>query len=234
MSSIALSFFSVAARFTSDDRIFFVKEAEKLGLKFQRRFPKKHKQLHAPKIHDDFSGTLESDEEILSQPTKGERSPTQSETKEEYPLSAQPEELQYTNAAIQIKQFEPTFIKFRYIGHRETDSTECRVQTAKIYKTSKETLHWNTRIVHYAAQNKEYCIKGLEPVTDYVLRLSFRTKEGKWSNWIDKKQFTTPLFTGWTIWNYIGFNRAYLFRYSFRMCDVFSRLMILALVWCVL
>eukprot|EP01083_Nonionella_stella_P064183 167058_1 len=39
MSSIALSFFSVAARFTADDRIFFVEDAERLGLRLQRRFP---------------------------------------------------------------------------------------------------------------------------------------------------------------------------------------------------
>lgn len=39
------------------------------------------------------------------------------------------------------------------------------------------------------------------------------------------------LFAWWKFWNHIGFNRAYLFRYGFRMCDVFSRLMILALIW---
>eukprot|EP01083_Nonionella_stella_P172955 595077_1 len=243
MSSIALSFFSVAARFTSDDRIFFVKEAEKLGLRWQRRFPKKDKMtpLKTPKIHDS-NGSIEDDEEILDQPdrsaratAKGETSPALSEAKEEYPLN-KTQAAQYSNPSIQIKRYEPTFIKFRYTHSADahtTEMTECRVQTAKIYD-SDDTFHWNTRIVHYDPRSNEYCVKGLEPVTDYILRLSFRAKQGKWTDWTDKTQFTTPLFTGWAVWHYIGFNRAYLFRYSFRMCDVFSRLMILSLVWCVL
>eukprot|EP01083_Nonionella_stella_P185300 675405_1 len=248
MSSIALSFFSVAARFTSDDRIFFVKDAERLGLKYQRRFPKKKKPQHESHKHDDADSDsdTEDDEEILNQTdlhhtpsTKGEasRSVTPSEPKEDREAS-----LQDTNPNIQIKRYEPTFINFRYDhGSDGPDGSviTCRAQTAKLNKNKnkKDVLHWNTRTVHYAPRSNQYSIKGLEPATEYVLRLSFRAEaaeQGKWTDWTENTLFTTPYFTGWTIWNYIGFNRAYLFRYSFRMCDVFSRLMILALVWCVL
>eukprot|EP01083_Nonionella_stella_P107215 310315_1 len=248
MSSIALSFFSVAARFTSDDRIFFVKDAERLGLKYQRRFPKKKKPQHESHKHDDADSDSEAedDEEILNQTdlhhtpsTKGEasRSVTPSEPKEDREAS-----LQDTNPNIQIKRYEPTFINFRYDhGSDGPDGSviTCRAQTAKLNKNKnkKDVLHWNTRTVHYAPRSNQYSIKGLEPATEYVLRLSFRAEaaeQGKWTDWTENTLFTTPYFTGWTIWNYIGFNRAYLFRYSFRMCDVFSRLMILALVWSVL
>eukprot|EP01083_Nonionella_stella_P172954 595075_1 len=153
MSSIALSFFSVAARFTSDDRIFFVKEAEKLGLRFQRRFPKKDKpqDSKAPKIHDDTGSPMhmEEDEEILNETgtdvysretTKGETSPAL-DAKQPSLSSKQVDDVEYTNPSIQINQSEPTFIKFRYIHDMDAmdaPSTECRVQTAKIYPNSNE------------------------------------------------------------------------------------------------
>ena len=50
----------------------------------------------------------------------------------------------------------------------------------------------------------------------------------------DVEELYEYLWSKWAFWNHIGFNRAYLFRYGFRMCDVFSRLMIMALIWCTL
>eukprot|EP01083_Nonionella_stella_P150702 480485_1 len=253
MSSIALSFFSVAARFTSDDRIFFVKEAERLGLKFQRRFPKK--TLTYAKLDDDDDEEededLEEEDEELNKPDFG-RATTASpkskskgqfeslDAKEDYGPQSEQEtgRVRDTNPNIQIRQYEPRLIKFRYLAHRTGNHPQyakCKYAIAKIYKKSTDdTLQWIPKIVDYDTRNNEYTIKGLESATDYAIRLSFRTEQGKWTKWTDKKVLKTPLFTRWKFWNYLGFNRAYLFRYSFRMCDVFSRLMILALVWCVL
>eukprot|EP01083_Nonionella_stella_P148545 470394_1 len=193
MSSIALSFFSVAARFTSDDRIFFVEEAEKLGLKRQKRFPTKDKPQHfkAPKVagHEDImtNSDTEDDEETWNgsdlyphQTTKAETSPTPSEAKEEDPPTKQVAEVEDINPSIQITHYDPTFIKFVYNHDKDTQYTEYRVQTAKIHNNSNDALLWNTRIMHYTPRSKEYCIKGLEPVTDYVFRMSFGTKQGKW------------------------------------------------------
>ena len=50
----------------------------------------------------------------------------------------------------------------------------------------------------------------------------------------DEDAVITYLWSKWKVWKHIQFNRAYLFRYGFRICDVISRLMILALIWCTL
>eukprot|EP01083_Nonionella_stella_P243104 847403_1 len=245
MSSIALSFFSVAARFTADDRIFFVEDAERLGLRLQRRFPRKIEkpQTKQRKMNENTNNTsdTEGEEELLNETDVYPKQLTREDGSRflvpSKSIDPEDEVKEYNNPSIQITRYEPTFIKFRYVDETvqfDPQSTEYRVQTAKIYKDKKDDVfHWNTRMVRYAPRTKQFCIKGLEPSTEYVMRLRFRTEEGRWAE-TDKHQFMTPLFTGWAVWNYMGFNRAYLFRYSFRMCDVFSRLMILALVWSVL
>ncbi len=66
-----------------------------------------------------------------------------------------------------------------------------------------------------------------------MVRLCHKTGK-KYDEYSEPKMLETLLFRRWKIWNCLGYNRAYLFSYSFRMCDVFSRLMILPLIWCVL
>eukprot|EP01083_Nonionella_stella_P318673 1165992_1 len=137
ISSIILSFFSVAARFTSDDKIFFNENAEGLGLQWRKRTQKKGK-----KVADDLLRGLSTST----------------------------------------------------VNREQTDH--------EIVVDLLDDAYDNETILTFAKQPTE--------IHD----------EDNWARW--------------KIWNHIHVNRAYLFRYSFRMCDVFSRLMIMALIWCTL
>merc|ERR1712228_943758 len=70
VSSIILSFFSVAARFTSDDKIFFNKDAEGMGLKWLK---KKHNNDDLPMSYKQkslSSPPLNSTENLNGESTK--------------------------------------------------------------------------------------------------------------------------------------------------------------------
>eukprot|EP01084_Bolivina_argentea_P067013 122137_1 len=148
ISSIILSFFSVAARFTSDDKIFFNEDAEGLGLKWKKRRKKIEAAKDEKAKDDDDTPSTKALDTIASTPdmikSDGEQAPT-------------------------------------------------AVRVGKDHDDEEELIRSDDTKPEYEVQ---------------------------WSRW--------------KAWNHISFNRAYLFRYSFRMCDVFSRLMILALIWCTL
>eukprot|EP01083_Nonionella_stella_P318674 1165999_1 len=143
VSSIILSFFSVAARFTSDDKIFFNADAEGLGLKWKKRSKNKVTNEPEPEVLSQKSMTPSSDDE-------------------------------QADHAVTVDVLD--------------DDEEINTKLTK--------NHANIEDEEVAAP------------------------DAQWPKW--------------KVWNHIGFNRAYLFRYSFRMCDVFSRLMIMALIWCTL
>eukprot|EP01083_Nonionella_stella_P185479 676423_1 len=252
MSSIVLSFFSVAARFTADDRIFFVKGAERLGLRVQRRFQKGR----APTDDDDDDDEDEPDE--LSDDEEEQKHETDTEslasdggeedasTIVEDVMPNKPK-IVNPNKLIKFKSLKPNSIKFQYL-RQPGGYTQCKIQTAKTNPQTKnktknntknktlDKINWSTKVVVYEETpnaDNVYSVEMLESGSDYTMRLKFCGKDGD-TPWTDPFTFGTPLFNRWKVWKYIGYNRAYLFRYSFRMCDVFSRLMILSLVWLVL
>eukprot|EP01083_Nonionella_stella_P211720 765192_1 len=252
MSSIVLSFFSVAARFTADDRIFFVKGAERLGLRVQRRFQKGR----APTDDDDDDDEDEPDE--LSDDEEEQKHETDTEslasdggeedasTIVEDVVPNKPK-IVNPNKLIKFKSLKPNSIKFQYL-RQPGGYTQCKIQTAKTNPQTKnktknntknktlDKINWSTKVVVYEETpnaDNVYSVEMLESGSDYTMRLKFCGKDGD-TPWTDPFTFGTPLFNRWKVWKYIGYNRAYLFRYSFRMCDVFSRLMILSLVWLVL
>eukprot|EP01083_Nonionella_stella_P021910 60625_1 len=242
MSSIVLSFFSVAARFTSDDRIFFVKGAERLGLRRQRRFEKGR----APTDDDDDedeSDESSGDEEEEQKHDIDTESLVSDGKDEDVPTTV---EDVVPNKLIKFQSLKPNSIKFQYMRQPGSfgakEYTQCKIQTIKTNPQTKnktktlDKLNWSTKIAEHEENpnaDNVYSVEMLEPGSDYMMRLKFCGEDGD-TPWTDPFTFATPLFNRWKVWNYIGYNRAYLFRYSFRMCDVFSRLMILALVWCTL
>eukprot|EP01084_Bolivina_argentea_P099215 178347_1 len=161
ISSIILSFFSVAARFTADDKIFFNSDAENLGLKWKKRKCKKSELLK-----DKNDANFEFNYEIKE------------------------------DKNIRHKSFDP--LKSSSVSGGNLAGNE-----VKVGEDSEDEDLLDKNII----ESKE------ELIADNKYEI---------------------LWSRWKMWNHIGFNRAYLFRYSFRMCDVFSRLMILALIWCTL
>eukprot|EP01083_Nonionella_stella_P176857 619998_1 len=260
MSSIVLSFFSVAARFTSDDRIFFVKGAERLGLRLQRRFEKGREPTDEDEEDDEDEEEHESDEssddeeeeqkhDIDAAKQKSQSASLAVDGEEEEALAtgmANKQNVANTNKLIKFASLKPNSIKFQYTRQHGSfgakEYTQCKIQTAKTNPNTKhkpktlDKINWSTKIVAYEEKSNAgnvYSLEMLEAGSDYMMRLKFCGKDGN-TPWTETFTFTTPLFNRWKVWNYVGYNRAYLFRYSFRMCDVFSRLMILALVWCTL
>eukprot|EP01084_Bolivina_argentea_P150833 263354_1 len=158
MSSIALSFFSVAARFTSDDKIFFNQNAEQLGIKWVKRKAKNksetNKEGESDPLLDEQKGDNNAFDRMIS------------------------ESNMQSDASIMTPTVSPKNNAIP-VGDDDIDIEELN--------TVKQNVN--------------------DIIDDF-------------------------LWARWKIWNHFGFNRAYLFRYGFRMCDVFSRLMILALIWC--
>eukprot|EP01083_Nonionella_stella_P114152 337183_1 len=280
MSSIVLSFFSVAARFTSDDRIFFVKGAERLGLRRQRRFEKVRESTDDDDDEDE-SDESSGDEEEEQKHDIDTESLVSDGKDEDVPTTV---EDVVPNKLIKFQSLKPNSIKFQYMRQPGSfgakEYTQCKIQTIKTNPQTKnktktlDKLNWSTKIAEHEENpnaDNVYSVEMLEPGSDYMMRLKFCGEDGD-TPWTDPFTFATPLFNRWKVWNYIGmpilfaspwskwtshsslkffylhciqkhtniciqflgYNRAYLFRYSFRMCDVFSRLMILALVWCTL
>eukprot|EP01084_Bolivina_argentea_P216577 367893_1 len=225
MLSITLSFISVIARYSSDEKIFFRKEAEGLGFGFKKRCPKfkngivSHNDEHPYTFINLETYEVDDEKKYASEDT----------------IIPTTHSIHHNNQDIQIKNVHPHTITIRCSNdNRKYD--KCIIQTTKINPTTVDedlksnTLLWDTSIYN-AYYGYECTIDDLEPYTHYMIRVCYKNGE----NWDESEPtaFTTPLFRKWQIWGYIGFNSACVFRHSFRLCDICSRLMILGLIWCV-
>ena len=151
----------MAARFTSDDKIFFTEEAESIGLRWNSRKNKERQKIEERKKEREIK---ERDAYFKKQNSK--RGADEPES---------PDDLGDVDTWISL------------------DGTSKFISKTNKSKAAADELQ----------------------AEDAALR---RMNEFLWSRWM--------------VWKHIGLNRAYLFRYSFRICDVISRLMILALIWC--